>query len=274
MRLGLGLGGQGLDARGLIAQAKTHGVSGLLMDISEARKQPIADWRRQLAENELEVVQVGAWVHNLLRPKPETEQIAREAIAAAAGLGAQRIIFGGGTKNPNHSFCGHPDNFTDDAIAEAAATLKPLAREAEGAGLLVTLEIHFATVLCDWNACRKLIEEVGSPAVKLNLDAANMIRYQDYWNSSAYIRQGIESLGTMIETCHAKDVVMHDALHLHIDECPAGEGCLNYADIIRLVDAHLPPDTYMVVEHTPLEKLPAAMAYIRDCAAKAGVAIV
>ena len=274
MRLGLGLGGLGLDPQGLMQQAKAHGVSGILMDISEVRKQPIADWQRQLAENGLEVVQVGGWIHNFLRPKPETEDILREAIAAAANLDAGRVILGGGTKNPNHSFCGHPDNFSDAAIIEAAASIKPLAREAEAAGLLLTLEIHFATVLCDWEACRKLIEQVDSPAVKLNLDAANMIRYQDYWTSSAYIRQGLEMLGDMIETCHAKDVVMHDALHLHMDECPAGEGCLNYADIIALVDEHLRPDTYMVVEHTPLSKLPAAMAYIRESAAKAGVAIV
>lgn len=274
MRLGLGLGGQGLDSPGLIEQAKRHGVSALLMDVSEVRKQSIADWRRQLAENELEVAQVGGWAFNPLRPTPQSERIARDALAAAADLGAPCIIMGGGTKNPNHSFCGHPDNFTDEAIAEAAAALKPLAREAESAGLLVTLEIHFATVLCDWGACRKLIEAVASPAVKINLDAANMIRYQDYWNSSDYIREGIENLGALIATCHAKDVVMHDALHLHIDECPAGEGCLNYADIIALVDRHLRPDTYMVVEHTPLDRLPAAMAYIRDCAEQAGVAIV
>ena len=274
MRLGLGLGGLGLDSQGLIEQAKAHGVSGILMDISEVRKQSIADWRRQLAENGLEVVQVGAWIHNCLRPTLETEEIVLEAIKAAADLDAKRIILGGGTKNPNHSFCGHPDNFTDAAVVEAASSIKPLAREAETSGVLLTLEIHFATVLCDWDACRKLIEQVDSPAVKLNLDAANMIRYQDYWNSSAYIRQGLEKLGDMIETCHAKDVVMHDALHLHMDECPAGEGCLNYADIIALVDEHLRPDTYMVVEHTPLDKLPAAMAYIRDSAAKAGVEIV
>ena len=274
MKLGLGLGGQGLDSDALIAQAKIHGVSGLLLDVSEVRKRPITNWRRQLVENELEVVQVGGWAHNPLRPNPQTEQIARDALAAAADLGAPCIILGGGTKNPNHSFCGHPDNFTDAAIAEAAASLRPLALEAEAAGVLLTLEIHFATVLCDWNACRKLIEEVGSPAVKINLDAANMIRYSDYWSSSDYIREGIECLGTMIETCHAKDVVMHDALHLHMDECPAGEGCLDYADIIGLVDAHLRPDTYMVVEHTPLERLPAAMAYIKDCAAKAGVTII
>lgn len=274
MRLGLGLGGQGLGSDALIEQAKIHGVSGLLLDVSEVRQQPIADWRRQLAENELEVVQVGSWAHNPLRPNPQTEQIARDALAAAADLGAPCIILGGGTKNPNHSFCGHPDNFTDEAIAEAATALGSLAQEAEAAGVLVTLEIHFATVLHDWNACRKLIDAVGSPAVRINLDAANMIRYSDYWSSSDYIREGIESLGAMIETCHAKDVVMHDALHLHIDECPAGEGCLNYADIICLIDTHLRPDTYLVVEHTPLERLPAAMAYIKDCAAQAGVAII
>ncbi|MCY4540381.1 MAG: TIM barrel protein [Chloroflexi bacterium] len=273
MRLGLGLGGLGLDSQGLIEQAKAQGVSGLLLDVSEARQQPIAEWRRQLAENELEVVQVGSWALNPLRPTPQTEEIARDALSAAADLGAPYIILGGGTKNPNHSFCGHPDNFTDKAIAEAAASLKPLAREAEAAGVLVTLEIHFATVLCDWDACRKLIEEIASSALKINLDAANMIRYYDYWSSSDYIRMGIETLGTMIETCHAKDVVMHDALHMHMDECPAGEGCLNYADIIGLVEAHLRPDTYMIVEHTPLDKLPAAMTYIRDSAAKAGVAI-
>ena len=248
-------------------------MSGLLIDVSEVRKTPMADWRRLLAEHELEVVQVGAWALNPLRPTPETEQIARNAIAAATDLGAPCIVLGGGTKNPNHSFCGHPDNFTDEAIAEAVTTLIPLAREAERAGVLVTLEIHFATVLCDWDACRKLIEEVDSTAVKINLDAANMIRFDHYWNSTEYLREGIESLAGMIETCHAKDVIMHDALHLHMDECPAGEGCLDYADIIRLVDAHLRPDTYMIVEHTPLDKLPAAMTYIRDSAAKAGVAI-
>ena len=244
------------------------------MDVSEVRKQPIADWRRQLAASDLEVVQVGGWALNPLRPTAETEDIARDAIAAAADIGAPCIVLGGGTKNPNHSFCGHPDNFSDPAIAEAAAALKPLAREAEAADVLVTLEIHFATVLCDWDACRKLIENIDSPAVKLNLDAANMITYYDYWTSSDYIRIGVESLAGMIETCHAKDVIMRDALHLHIDECPAGQGCLDYAEIIRLVDAHLRPETYMVVEHTPLDMLPAAMTYIRDSAAKAGVAIV
>ncbi len=274
MRLGLGLGGQGLDTKALIEQAKAYGVSGLLLDVSEVRKMPIADWRRQLAENDLEVVQVGAWALNPLRSTPRTTQIARDAIAAAADLGSRYIVLGGGTKNPNHSFCGHPDNFTDEAIDEAATSLKPLVREAEGAGVVVTLEIHFATVLTDWRACRKLLEEIDSPAVKINLDAANMIRYNDYWNSSDYIREGVESLAGMIETCHAKDVVMHDALHLHMDECPAGEGCLDYAEIIRLVDAHLPPDAYMIVEHTPLDKLPAAMTYIRESTAKAGVAII
>ena len=123
MRLGLGLGGLGLDANQLIETAKVYGVSGLLMDVSEVRKSSIADWRRHLAENELEVVQVGAWALNPLRPTPETEQIARDAIAAATDVGAPRIILGGGTKNPNHSFCGHPDNFTDEAIAEAASSL-------------------------------------------------------------------------------------------------------------------------------------------------------
>ena len=274
MRLGLGLGGQGLDPAGLMEQAKTYGATGLLMDISEVRKQPFGDWRRQLAGEGLEVVQVGAWALNPLRPTPETEALAREAMAAASEIGAPRIVLGGGTKNPNHSFCGHPDNFSDDAIAEAASTLKPLAREAEAAGALVTLEIHFATVLCDWEACRKLIEAIGSPAVKINLDAANMIRYEHYWTSSDYIREGVERLGDMIATCHAKDVVMHDALHLHMDECPAGEGCLNYADIIGLLDAHLPPETYVVVEHTPLSRLSAAMTYIKNCAAEAGVAII
>ena len=61
MRLGLGLGGLGLDARGLIEQATAHGVSGLLLDVSEVRKQTIADWHRLLAESGLEVVQVGGW---------------------------------------------------------------------------------------------------------------------------------------------------------------------------------------------------------------------
>ena len=273
MRLGLGLGGLGLDADGLIERALSFGVSGLLLDVSEVRKLPIADWRRRLDANGLEVAQVGAWALNPLLPTDQSNRMALDAVEAAAEIGADYVVLGGGTRNPHHSFCAHPDNYNDGAIAAAAGALQPLARAAEAAGLQVTLEIHFATVLCDWAACRKLVEAVDSPAMKINLDAANMIRFEHYWNSTEYIRQGVESLSDLIAVCHAKDVVMRDALHLHIDECPAGEGCLDYAGIIGLIDAHLAADTYMMVEHTPLDRLPATMAYIRDCAARAGVAI-
>ena len=70
---------------------------------------------------------------------------------------------------------------------------------------------------------------------------------------------------------HAKDVVMQNALHPHMDECPAGEGCMDYVTYLRLLEEALGPDGYLIVEHTPPEKLEAAVKHIRRYTEEAGL---
>jgi sugar phosphate isomerase/epimerase len=227
---------------------------------------------QMMADNGIEICQFGAFAFNPLLPTPEAEQQVHAQIELAAALGSKSIVFSGGSYNPVHLYCAHPDNYTEQAIAQSADTLRPLVEKASAAGMVVSLEIHFATVLTTWAACKRMVEVMGVP-VKLNLDAANMVRFEHYWNTVPFLREGFDIIGEHIATVHAKDIVIRDQLHLHLDECPAGEGCLDYGELLRLVDARLDPQTYVIVEHTPLEKLPAAFAHVRAAAAQNHVSI-
>ena len=66
---------------------------------------------------------------------------------------------------------------------------------------------------------------------------------------------------------------MENQLHLHMLECPAGDGCLDYVTYIRLLESELGPEGYLIVEHTPEERVADAVAFIRERADEAGVAI-
>lgn len=270
MKLGLGL--IDADAAQIVHSAREHGATGILIGDWHFRETKADQLSGMLAENNLEICQFGAFGFNPLLPTKEKEKQTYKQIELAAFLGAKTIVFSGGTYNPNKNYCAHPDNYTDKAIIEAAKTLRPLVQKATSANIIACLEIHFATVLTDWAACKRMVEAIDAP-VKLNLDAANMIRFEHYWNTTAFLRQGLETIGEHIATIHAKDIILHDELHLHMDECPAGDGCLDYAELTRLIDHYLDPQVYMIVEHTPIEKLSSAFNHIREAATTSGVTI-
>ncbi len=271
MKLGLGIGE--VNAEKSAALAKEHGITGLMLggwqfDGPDAIKGFAAGL------DGLEICQWGAWGLNPMQPTPEAIEGAVADVRLAGELGIKTAVTHGGGVNPDHPYCGHPDNWTDAAIATVAESVKPLAKAAEESGTTVVLEPHFATALTTWDACAKILDAIGSDAAKIQFDPANMVRFDDYWDTAPLLTEGFATLKGRIGSAHAKDIRMENQLHLHFLECPAGEGCLDYVTYIRLLEQELGPDGYLIIEHTPEDKLAAAVAHVRACAEEAGVSIV
>jgi sugar phosphate isomerase/epimerase len=270
MKFGVSLPGPIEDQ---IPVAKEHGFQGLHLTGSQIINNDRDKVRDLLARNGLEVAQVGAWFFNPLNPNPKMKDDSLASIRVAGELGVKTVVAPSGSANPDHPFCAHPDNYTEKGMAQAAEHLRDFAKAAEDAGVIVAIEPHFGNVFCSPEVCAEMLERIGSEAIGIQLDVANMVRFEDIFDTTDLIERTFASLKGRIPSAHAKDIKMDNDLHLHLVECPAHEGCLKYDLLLERLGAELGDDHYMILEHTPLEKLADAVAYMRDCAKKAGVVL-
>ena len=80
-------------------------------------------------------------------------------------------------------------------------------------------------------------------------------------------------LGTLIRSCHAKDILLQEQLTVHLDEVRPGCGKLDYRTYLREL-ANLPRDTPVMLEHLQsAEEYAAAAGYIRQVAEQEGIAL-
>ncbi len=269
MKFGLGLPGRDLDL--FFKTAKDNGLTGLLVNQGLLGNMSLEVFKDRVTDAGLEIVQWGSWEFNPLRPTDGTVAVAEKKIRVAGRLGVPTVVMQPGSANPEHPFCSHPFNKTQDAMDRLIDVFSPLAKLAEDVGTCIAVEIPFATALGTFERCAAFVDAVGSSALKIQMDGANMITFDHYWETGAFLETGFPILKDKIAMAHAKDVVMQNGLHLHMDECPAGEGCLDYVTYLRLLEEALGPDGYLIIEHTPAEKVEAAVKHVRRCAEEAGL---
>jgi len=113
----------------------------------------------------------------------------------------------------------------------------------------------------------RLIHAIDRPAFAVHLDPVNMIcSPQRYFNNAAFLRECFAKLGPYIKSCHAKDILLHDTLTVHLEEMRPGLGQLDYRTFLREAAA-LENDVPVMVEHLPDEnEYQLAVDYIRAVA--------
>jgi sugar phosphate isomerase/epimerase len=140
---------------------------------------------------------------------------------------------------------------------------------------LLALECHTNTALIDAPATRVVLDAVSSPWLKVHLDPVNWITPATIFRTGAAIEAMFDVLRPeAIYGAHAKGVALEDRLIVHLNETDAGaaDDRLDYPVFLRRLD-RLGPDTYLVIEHTPVERIPAARDFIRRVAAGEGIVI-
>lgn len=191
----------------------------------------------------------------------------------AAQLGAQAFLLRPGGLNPDGPWTPHRDNHRPENTPILVETLHPIARKAEQEGVLLALETHAVSVMDPPEKCRAIIEAVGSPNLRLIMDAVNHFQclYQVY-QSSDWVNHIFDVMGPLAPLAHLKDLKLSNGLVLHIDQEVPGEGQLDLALVLRRFEA-LFPTGYGLIEHLTLEQIPQAVANIRRLAAENGVVI-
>lgn len=120
-------------------------------------------------------------------------------IRAAPAMGTRIVTLCTGTRDPDDMWRAHPGNVTAEAWADMRASVAAAVAAAETAGIVLGVEPEHGNVVRDAPAARRLLDELGSPTLRVVLDAANL------GPAPGVLDEAFELLAVDIVLAHVKD---------------------------------------------------------------------
>lgn len=229
-----------LEAR--LDEAKAHGLQCVQISMTCAGLPEMPDAippeltgriRRETAARGLELASVQG-TFNMCHPDPEQR---------ATGLRRLRLLtqsFPGvpvhlctGTRDRASMWRRHPDNGTPEAWRDMAACVRDAAAIAAETKSVLAFEPEINNVVDSARKARRIIDETGSPYLKLTMDPANLFPAGTLPRMREILEEAFALVGKDIALAHAKDLD-HDGDAGHK---AAGEGLLDYDLYMRLLRA-------------------------------------
>ena len=270
MKLGLALGPEVGERFSL---ARNAGIEGLMVFGHEiADKNMAKDLLRRFAEEGARMAQIGCWSFNPAMPDENAAAEVRRAIelAGQAGNGCT-VVFAAGGVHPSGAWVAHPDNWTPEARKRVAQSVRPLAKLAAEVGVRLVLEPHLVNVAGNGQTSRELLETIGAPNVGICADLVNYCTFDDLWDNRRLMDSVFGPLAGRCFAAHLKDVAIEERLIVHMNECPAGQGKMDFVALLSRLDKLLARTDWAIIEHTPPEKVSDTVRYVMDKAREADV---
>jgi sugar phosphate isomerase/epimerase len=183
-------------------------------------------------------------------------------LEACTLLGTPVVTLCTGSRHPESMWKYHPDNSTPDAWSDLLASMRSAARAAESAGVTLAFEPEVNNVVDSAKKARQLIDEVGSPRLKVVMDGANIYHRGELPRMREMLHEAFELLGPDIALAHGKDLD-HDGDAGHL---PAGRGLLDYPLYLSLIKGS--GYTGPLILHGLTEAdVPSCIAFVRQAGA-------
>lgn len=172
---------------------------------------------------------------NIIHPDSESLeahfQRLRTLALACQSLGTSVITLCTGTCDSENMWRCHPDNNSADAWNRMVSSMKRIVTIAEESGVTVGIEPEVNNVVDSPPKARRLLNELGSPHVKIVMDAANLFHAGQLGHMREVLDEAFDHLGKDIALAHAKDL-SHDG---DAGNQPAGKGKLDYDYYLQLL---------------------------------------
>lgn len=150
---------------------------------------------------------------------------------AAARLGCPLVTLCTGTLDAEDQWRFHPDNGTPEAWQTLSQSMTQALQIAEQYGVSLGIEPELANIVNSAAKARQLIDEMGSPRLKVIFDPANLFEVATLSEQHAVIQQALELLADDIAIAHAKD------RHSDGSFATAGTGVLDYPFYLKQLKA-------------------------------------
>ena len=158
--------------------------------------------------HDVEIVALSG-TYNMIHPDLSVRARGHERLevlaAAAATLPTRLITLCTGTRDAEDQWRGHPDNETPEAWADLLAAMEIAVGIADRHDVDVGIEPELANVINSAEKARRLIDEIGSPRLKIVLDPANLFEAETLDRQRDIVSSAIDRLADRIVMGHAKD---------------------------------------------------------------------
>jgi sugar phosphate isomerase/epimerase len=177
---------------------------------------------------------------------------------ACPQMGTSAIHVCTGTRDQNSMWRRHPDNDLPESWRDMVACMREATDIARQAKVVLAFEPEVNNVVDSARKARRLLDEIGSPHLKVTIDPANIFHAGELPRMREILDEAFELVGKDIVLAHAKDLDRDgDAGHK-----AAGEGVLDYDRYLRLLR------TYgfkgpLLLHGLTREQVPGCIAFLR-----------
>jgi len=222
------------------------------------------------------IAEVGRWV-NLLDSDPkkrkENLQTVTDGLALAEAVGALCCVDIAGSFSTTSWFGPHPENLSKsffDAAVENARKIIDSVRPKRS---------KFCYEMMGWSlpdspkAALDFVKAVDRKAFAVHLDPCNLINTPSrFYRSTQLLEDCFDKLGSLIVSCHAKDLTWNVEMNIHFQEVRPGRGSLDYRVYLKRLAGlgHQPP---LMLEHlSSAQEYDQAREHIRAVGKQASIA--
>jgi sugar phosphate isomerase/epimerase len=172
---------------------------------------------------------------NMCHPDTEHRRIGlrrlRVLAEACPQMGTALIHVCTGTRDPNSMWRPHPDNGSPEAWRDMAACIREATDIARQANVVLAFEPEISNVVDSARKARRLLDEIGSPHLRVTIDPANLFPAGQLPRMKEILDEAFALVGKDAVLAHAKDLD-HDGEAGHK---PAGQGVLDYDRYLALL---------------------------------------
>ncbi len=240
----------GLSSAG-VTELPTHIDSGLCDRI-----------REDMAARNITMTALGGtynMIHPDLQRRADGLRNLRVLAAACERLGTSVITLCTGSRDPDNMWRRHPDNDTPEAWEDLVVSMRQAIEIAEEYQVTLAFEPEVANVVDSAIKARRIIEQIGSPYLKVVMDGANIFHTGELPRMREMLDEAFALLGEHIAFAHAKDLDRDgEAGHL-----AAGKGLLDYDQYLSLLN-DVDPDIPIVLHGLSEAEVNGCVAFLRE----------
>lgn len=248
----------------------THGIHSMQFDLSSAGLSRLADpidegvcdrICREMNTRKITMAATNGF-YNMVHPDPGKRQDGLRNLGVLASacdrLGTSVIALCTGSRNPKSMWLPHPENNSPGAWNDLIASMEQALAIAEAHGITLAFEPEVSNVVDSALNARRLLDEMGSPRLKVVMDGANIFHTGELPRMREILDEAFALLGEDIVVAHAKDLD-HDGAAGHL---AAGKGLLDYEQYLSLLN-NLGSDVPLILHGLSETQVDECVAFLR-----------
>jgi sugar phosphate isomerase/epimerase len=249
-------------AHGIHAMQTNLGRVGIPEQPEQLDIEGCANVRQEFAARHINIAAIDG-TYNMIHPDVQVRDAGvrklRVVAAACEHLGTSIISLCTGTRDTQSMWRHHPDNDTPEAWTDLVASMRQAVQVAEEYNVTLAFEPEVANVVDSAQKARRIIDEIGSPHLKVCMDGANIFHTGELPRMREILDEAFELLSGDIAFAHAKDLD-RDGQAGHL---AAGHGLLDYDHYLSLLNT-LGFDVPIILHGLSEAQVEGCVAFLRE----------